>query len=182
MMCRRRHSGKALDAGGRGGFTLVELVILMTIITVMAVFAAEKVQYAIQTSKLSAAAAKVASDIRYAQQLARTRNGWYGVSFAVSPTNQYTVYSTDGATDTAVTDPVNPAQTLVNNIATGFGGVAISAVNIAGGNKVEFNPTGAPYNDKTGTLLAANGTVTLAFGGATRTVTITPNTGRVVVP
>jgi Tfp pilus assembly protein FimT len=159
-------------------FTLIELVILMAVIMVMAVFAAEEVRKAIQTSRLSAATAKALSDVRYAQQLARTHNGWYGMRFLVSPTNQYVVYSTDGVTDTPVKDPVNLAQNLQITVSAVFGGVAISGVSIGGGNQVEFNPTGTPYSDKNGAALAADGTVTLALGGTSRVITIIKNTGR----
>ena len=57
--------------------------------------------------------------------------------------------------------------------------MAITAVDIGGGNKVEFNPMGTPYLDKTGAALAGTGTITLSSGGVTKVVQIFKNTGRV---
>lgn len=162
-----------------GGFTIIEVSVAMAVIGALVVFAVVGITSAINSFKFNSAVAQVMFDIRYAQHLARTRNGWYGIRFQANPTNQYNVYQTDGTTDTNVTDPANPAQDLVVNVSSDYGGVTISAVNIAGGSQVEFNPLGTPYDDMAGSALAATGTVTLSLGGSTKVIQIIKNTGRV---
>ena len=161
------------------GFTLIELSITIAIIGALVVFAAVAMTAAINSFKFNSAVAQVMFDIRYAQHLARTRNGWYGIRFQIDPVDEYNVYQTDGATDTNVTDPANTAEDLVVDVNNDYDGVTISAVNIAGSNKVEFNPLGVPYDDMAGSPLAAAGTVTLSRGGSTKVVQIIKNTGRV---
>lgn len=162
-----------------GGFTLVEIIVTMVVISVLAVVAIVAINSSMNSFKFSGATAKVISDIRYAQHLARTRNGWYGIGFSADPANSYNVYSTDGTTDADVSNPANTSQPLVINLSADYRGVTISAVNIAGGNKVEFNPLGVPHNDKNGNPLAADGTVTLSLGGANQVVRIIKGTGKV---
>lgn len=70
---------------------------------------------------------------------------------------------------------------MVISLGTVFSGVTITSVNIAGGSKVVFSPAGIPYNDKNGTALTTEGIITLSNGSATKTVRITPNTGRIYI-
>jgi hypothetical protein len=50
-------------------------------------------------------------------------------------------------------------------------------------NYVAFDGKGIPYTDvAASTALAANATITLTSGSNTRTVVISPQTGRVIVP
>lgn len=163
------------------GYTILELVVCIAIMAALSIVAFIALDGAIESYSLNSAAIKVVSDIRYAKHLARTRNGWHGINFSVSPTNQYTVYSTDGSTDTAVTDPVNPAQNFIFNIGTEFDGVTISAASLGGGSKVEFDPVGMPYDDYGGTAFVANGTITLSSGTSNKIVTVVKNTGKVSV-
>lgn len=167
--------GKGGVWGRQGGFTLVELAVVAAAVAALSVFAAGVVWSAMTNYRFNAATAKVLQDIRYAQQQARVRNGWYGIQFQTPGT--YHVYQTDGSTDTDVTDPANKAATLVVNTSTSYG-VGISAVDIDGGDKVEFGPMGTPYVDKAGAQLTIAGTVTLSAGGSTRVVQILKGTGR----
>jgi len=161
------------------GFTVIELIVIISIMAAFSVFAAAAIFGALGTFTMNSATTKLINDIRYTQQLARTRNGWYGIRFQTDPTNQYNVYSTDGSTDTNVTNPANRAQDFVIYIDDDFNGVIISGVNIAGGDKVEFNPRGMPFDDVSGTELSSNGMVTLNSGTSSQTIRIIPNTGRV---
>lgn len=163
------------------GFTVIEMIFIVTILTILAIVAFVGIWGSVRLFRLNSATIRVLDDIRYAQQLARTHNSWYGIRFQVAPVNQYNVYSTDGATDTNVANPENPGQQLVINVNSVFEGVTISAVNIAGGDKVEFNPTGTPYNDMSGSPLAANGTVTLSIEGENKVIAIIKNTGKAEV-
>lgn len=165
---------------GRGGFTLNEAIVVMTATVVLSVVAVGVLWSSLTTYNFNAATATILNDIRYAQQQARVRNGWYGIQFQTSPTNSYHVYLTDGSTDTDVASPTNPATTLSVNISDEYS-VTISAVNIDGGDKVEFNPVGTPYVDKSGATLSSAGTVTLSAGGSNRIIQILAGTGRAEV-
>lgn len=162
----------------RSGYTLIEMLVVIGIAGALVIFAGVAMWSSVANFRFSAAVNKVLFDVRLAQQLARTHNGWYGVEFLASPTDRYHVYSTDGTTDTDVANPANLATGL-NVLLRNDYGVSISAVNIDGGNKVEFNPMGTPYLDKTGSALASSGTITLATGGSVRVIQILKNTGKV---
>lgn len=150
---------------------------VMVVAGALAVFAAVAIWGAVTSFRIDAAATKVISDLRYAQHLARTYNGWYGVKFAVDPANHYDVYSTDGSTDDDVPNPANTAEDLQIDVEDEYG-VTISAVNIEGGDKVEFHPLGTPYDDMLGSKLSSTGTITLMLEGNTRIIEVVPNTGK----
>lgn len=164
---------------GASGFTLVELIAVLVVVGILAFAVSIGVQSALASFRLNAASAKILSDIRYAQHQARARNGWYGVRFQANPTNRYNVYFTNGVSDIDLLDPAEPSAVLDVDVAARFGGTLITAVAIAAGNKVEFNPIGTPYDDKNGSPLGSDGTVTISQGGSARTIRIVKNTGMV---
>ncbi len=67
------------------------------------------------------------------------------------------------------------------NVAASYRGVTITGANISGGNQIEFDPHGAPFNDKNGAALTGEGVVTLAAGGSQLTVRVAPVTGRIYI-
>ncbi len=95
--------------------------------------------------------------------------------------NNYSVFTFTGTAETAIPDPGNANQSLTVNLNTTYPGVTITAVNIAGGNTVVFNPVGTPYNAQYGAALSSEGVVTLSNGSNTVTVRIAPDTGRIFV-
>jgi type II secretion system protein H len=164
----------------RQGFTLIELVMVMGIIAIMATVAFVSIRS--QTAQnLRAAAERMAGDLRYTRNLALVAAGWRGVSFSVSPVNTYQVYSTDGSTDTVLADLVDSSKDFAPDVADDYTGITISQVNIGGGSRVEFSPLGVPWTDKNGSALGSAGTITLAGGGATLSVSIAPGSGKVTV-
>ena len=161
------------------GFTLIEIIVVMAIILIVGLSSTVFIGF-YKGIKLDGAANKLVSDIQYAQSLAMSSTTWYGVSFEVSPTNKYTVYSTTGTIDSAASDPAKLQSALIVNLAD-FDST-ISAVLISGGgNHVEFSPLGQPFTDKTGAPLSAEAVITLVSGSYTKTVRITPNTGKVTI-
>jgi Tfp pilus assembly protein FimT len=162
----------------RRGFTILELIIGIIVVIALAVFASAAVFKVISSFRFSAAVNTTINHIRYAQQQARTHNGWYGVRFEPNPTNRYTVYSTNGTTDAALTNPANPSSNLVINLQSEYNVLVVSA-NIGGGNQVEFNPRGVPYLDKNTSALSTTGTITLSSDGKSKIIQIFPTTGRV---
>ena len=164
----------------RRAFTLIELIMVMLIMGIISVVGFIVIN-PYQGIKLDAAAKKVMVDLEFARNLSLSTAKWYGVSFEADPSNVYRVYQTDGVTDTVMDDPSQPGKSFVVNLNSYFGGVKIQSASLGGGSKVEFNPLGTPYADKTGAAFSANGVVTLSFNSPTKTVQITPNTGRIFV-
>lgn len=164
----------------RKAFTLIEVLFVVAVVGTLAVFASAAIWNSVVSYRSGSAVAKVIDDIRFAQQQARVHNGWFGVRFQPAPVNEYNVYQTDGITDTDVVNPANRATTLIINLMNDYN-VQISAVNIGGGDKVEFDPMGTPYLDKTGAALSTTGAVTISAGGTNKVIQILKNTGRVEV-
>ncbi len=163
----------------RSGFTLVELVLVMTVVGILSVAA---VPAFLNTGgpKADGAARKVVSDLSYARRLAQNRNGIYGVSFSAA-NDRYTVYLYNPATNstTPITDPLVGTPMIVDlKVLPGLGGVDLQNPNFQGGTEVRFSPDGKPA-DANGVALNAAGSVILSNGGITRTVFVQPNTGEV---
>ncbi|MBI5078653.1 hypothetical protein HZB08_01345 [Candidatus Saganbacteria bacterium] len=164
----------------RRGFTFVELVMVFLAVGVLSVVSMAAIGNVMRGIQLSNATDKLASDLRYAQSSASGTGVWYGVSFEADPVNRYRLYTTDGTTDAVVEDPAKLGNNFMVDLNTTFN-VLVSSVSIGGGAKVEFSPLGTPYNDKNGSAISNEGVVTLIRGSSTRTVRVTPNTGRVYI-
>lgn len=160
------------------GYTLIELLVSMVIIAIIALVGAI-VFNSFRTQHLWSAAERVGSDLRYARNLALATGRWHGVEFFPHPANSYYVYETDGATDTTLKDPTDSSRNHYVVLNSVYQNIIISGANIQSGSKVEFSPLGQPFDDKNGSPLAGEGTVSLSDGGATVTVRIVPEVGRV---
>jgi len=167
----------------RKAFTLIELVMVIVVMAIMAVVAISRIS--VGPNKLDGAASKLASDLRYAQQLAINSHQSCGISF--NPTdNTYFVYI--GTTSTKARDPhTRKDLELDYDTDSESSGVNLSYTNF--GNDISFDYLGTPY-DSTGSALSSQGYVTInydyispgCFGsgsGYTTSVTIEPNTGMV---
>lgn len=164
----------------RKAFTIIELIVVMFVVSIISVVVMINMN-SYQGIRLDAAAKKVMVDLEYARNLALSTAKWYGVSFEADPVNRYRVYQTDGTTDTVIDDPSAPGKTFLVTLSTYFSGVKIQSTSLEGGSKIEFSPLGTPYQDKNGTAFSSHGIVTLSFNSLTKTVRITPNTGRTFV-
>jgi len=159
------------------GVTLIELVATMVVIAILALIAFVALE-PYKGIKLRTAAEKLSLDLLYTRNLALATVKWYGVSFEADPANSYIVYETDGTTDTLIKDPSLPGKDFIINIKDVYDGVMISQVQIAGGNKIEFDPMGTPFPDKGATRLTVEAAVVLSYRGLTAEVRVTPRTGR----
>ncbi|WDT77129.1 MAG: type II secretion system protein [Candidatus Manganitrophus sp.] len=170
------------------GFTLIELVIIIVLVTILAATAIPRAANMAGT-KAAAAARKLQSDIVYAQQLAMVQNQRYRVYFNANPApaSGYAVVNdaapangTWGEAGEFAVDPVNSGGNLSVALNAGsYAGITISVIGFSG-SYVEFNTLGVPYDS--GGALAAAKSVSVTGGGFTRTVTVQPSTGRVSSP
>ncbi|MBU0672072.1 MAG: prepilin-type N-terminal cleavage/methylation domain-containing protein [Candidatus Margulisbacteria bacterium] len=162
------------------GFSLIELIMVLTVIAILSVVSFIALD-PYKGIKLDAATRKIAADVEYARSLALTTAKWHGIGFDVAPANKYSVYKTDGSTDEPIENPAKLGTDFIVLTWNDLGRVKINSAAIGGGQKIEFSPLGAPYNDKNGSALATPGIITLEYSGITRRIEITPNTGKISI-
>jgi MSHA pilin protein MshC len=148
------------------GFTFIELIMVIVLISIVAVYAAPRLSNVTDT-KSGAFVDKLRADIRYAQNLAMTRNQQYRVYFNGSgggaPASGYSVVN--NVTAEIALDPDGSGNLIVTLNTGDYAGITVST---PAGGYIEFNALGAP------TAAAA---VTIAPGG--QQVTIMARTGAV---
>ena len=157
---------------GEKGFTLIETVLVIVILSILAVTLWTNLG-GFSEMKLSAAAKKLASEIRYAHQLSTTKQIIHGVSFTATG---YTVYEND--------DPLDPARNphgggaFIVTYTTGeLEGITVTTT--LQNDIVKFNPTGEALQDDGSPLPVGSDSVTLNYQGNPRTLSIVPSTGKV---
>lgn len=151
----------------RPSFTLIELVAVIAILGIMALAVAGPTLDSIDTIRSQAAAARLTSDIRYAQRmtLASGMRAW--IVFNV-PANEYRLFSEDPdnpGKGGRVPVP-NPADQTTDAIQFGvgsFANVSITGAAFNGTSELEFDSFGLPY-DGNGAALTARGVVSLSTG------------------
>jgi prepilin-type N-terminal cleavage/methylation domain-containing protein len=154
------------------GFTLIELVLVMLLASVLVVALLPRAPTK-ESLTISARAEQLASDLRYVQSLSMTRGSRYCVSLTASA---YSLTTTDAGNNClGVTEP-HPAL-LTQPIAICIG--CMSWTNLPA-SVIQFDGLGTPYT-AAATALANNAVITIADSGSTRTITISPITGRVLV-
>ena len=151
----------------RGGFTLVELIV---VVVILAIAAAVVVPYAVGTSEMScqAAARRLMADLEYAQNQAIVTQTPIRVTFD-SSSNSYTVANQSGP----LIHPITKKDYTVDfDTEDTFEGITISSAAFGGNAEVSFSALGAPDQ---------GGSVDLAAGSFTYQVAVAPVTGRVSV-
>ena len=159
-----------------GGFTLVELIVMLLVIAVIAVIAAPKMSS--EQVSVATEAEQLAGDIRYVQTLAMTQGQRYVISFPSATSYRFL--------DSAGNPVVHPANGSNAAITLGAGSTLGLAATTPAGNALGFDGLGAPYSVTTPATfngaLTAQATITLSKGGANQSVTVTPETGKVTPP
>lgn len=146
----------------RRGFTLIELVLVIAIMAILTTYIT--LNWPGQGVNLRAQADQLAGDIRYAQALAYNRGVRYRINFINSTT--YSISDTSG--------------TVV--VYTGNGTTTLSQATMTyTTSPLVFTTQGVPYSGATPTILSSNFVITLTSDGGTMTVTVYPETGRVLV-
>jgi len=163
---------------GQGGFTLTELIIIITILGILSWLAYPKV-VAMDEIKLDTAARRMAADLRYAQSLAMSKRVIHGLLFEPA-VERYTVFApTSGSPITDPADRTRPLRVDYTSRAE-FRGVLIVSATFGTTPGVTFDYFGVP-RDTSGTDLTSDGRVVLTYQGVTDTVLVAPQTGMVTV-
>lgn len=150
MVVRR---GENKERSGTGGFTLIEVMIVLALMAIMAAFAAPSLQGYMTKNRLSGAARVVMTDLMQARSLAATENTRFKVTFSG---NSYTIYR--------IESDASETERLSRNIEAEY-----SDVTMTSNQNFVFQAT---------RTVAAGGTVTLTNPGGTRSVVVS-NAGRV---
>ena len=156
------------------GFTLIELVMVIVLVAIIAAFVAPRLPN-VTTTNAGAFADKLRADIRYAQNLAMTRNQRYRVYFNTAPAptpDGYAAVNDSNADGWGATganefaqDPAGGGNLSIILNAGNYAGITVST---PAGGFIEFNSLGVP---------TAAATITITPGG--QQVTITTQTGAV---
>lgn len=164
-----------------GGFTLPELIVVMTITAIMAASAAPSLLN-LGSTRSAAAARQLVRDLTFARQRS-----------IATGTRHWVVFNTSAQTWSVLIEntasPGRAGATALNDFATGrpfvqtmntapFTAISLTAVSIAGSNEVGFDWRGKPLNASEAAL-STDGTITLT---GSRTVTIKANTGYATTP
>lgn len=152
------------------GFTLVELLIVIAIISILTVTVLPKWQAG--GINLGAQANQLASDIRYTQSLAMTSGQRYYLIKQSS--NTYQILNASGS---PITLAFGGTTMTLNS------GITFGTLTNLPNSLIAFDGKGTPYTTSTspGTILASTATMPLVSGSTTKTISITPETGRVTV-
>jgi len=168
-------------AGSSGGFTLIELIVTMTIAAIVAVTAVPAFLN-MNNARLSRASSELAEHIKMARSLAMAtrRRTWIRFNTAGESYEMFIEHPDQPgrASRIAVTHPVTGASSFVVALDQGeFSGVQISSASFGGQVEIEFDWVGRPLNGS-GTQLASDGTVVLT-ADRSQTVRVTAGTGMV---
>jgi prepilin-type N-terminal cleavage/methylation domain-containing protein len=153
------------------GFTLLELMIVIVIMAILAI--APFFNWPGTSLNLEGQAQQLTQDIRYTQALSMSQAQRYRLVITAG-TSSYQILNSSGA---AVSFPSGSTTvTLGSGISFGTFTNLPNSLIVFDGKGIPYTTTGTP-----GTALATAATIPLQAGGSTKTVVVTPLTGRVNV-
>ena len=143
------------------GFTLVEVLAVMVIISILAAFAVSRINF---DTNLRAEVDKMKSQLRYVQQIALCGNNTYTWRITVNA-NSYTFTRCDVNGANCVSMPLPGATGAANNTV----GLPASITATAGIGAINFDQWGSPGSNSID--------IRLTDGSTNRGITVTKNTG-----
>jgi len=153
----------------RGGFTLIEILVVIVILGLLAAVVIPSVANTGQM-QVHSAAAMLTSDIQYAQSLAISSQRPVTISF--SPSGDYYTVHWSNESD-PLEHPIRKKAYVVNfRTEHGFERVELVSASFGGTTDVMFDELGAPDNA---------GSVVLRAGATVYTVSVASATGKVTV-
>ncbi|MHB8836176.1 MAG: GspH/FimT family pseudopilin [Candidatus Methylomirabilia bacterium] len=169
------------------GFTLLELVVVLLVLAILSVFVAQKIGN-VTSMKAAAFAKKLRADIRYAQNVAMTRNRRtrvYFNGFQAAPNPWGYAVVIDGAAGLCnafapVNNPDRSGNLTVTLDAGDYAGISVNPSTTC----LEFDSLGTPYDCIANLANCASPTAGMtiivpAAAAAVNTVTVTAGTGAV---
>jgi prepilin-type N-terminal cleavage/methylation domain-containing protein len=171
----RRNSGYGLR-GISGGFTLVELLIVIAIITIAALTAIPMMSSAASV-QIRSAANMLTADLEYAKSMAISRAQYFSVVFD-KDTESYRIEDQNG---NVIPHPVKKGFDYVIDFQNDgrLNKVDIVDADFDATSEVKFDYLGSPYNGNSTPL--NSGVISLQAGGATTTVIVEAVTGFISV-
>ena len=160
------------------GFTLVELIIVVVILSIAALIAVPMVSSAADM-QVRSAANQISAHLDYAKSMAITHQQAYSVVFDVS-NESYQVQDGGG---NLIDHPVNPGDFVVNFSNTELDKVDITSADFDGvvSNAVTFNYLGSPYSGTDTSTPLNSGQIILQATDFSITVSVEPVTGYVTM-
>lgn len=149
--------------GASHAFTLFELIVVLSIMTILASVVAPKYAGAVARYRLDSAARRIVADIEQTKVLARASGSTQVISFAPS-THSYSIvgYQTGASRTSDYTVKLNQPPYLVS----------LQSATFAGMNDLRFGGFGLP---------ADGGTIVVKGNSETRTITVNPISGAVTL-
>jgi prepilin-type N-terminal cleavage/methylation domain-containing protein len=157
------------------GFTLIEMVMVIVIIAILAAVSMPRFR-AFDSLKLNGAVKKIATDIRYVQQLSVSTHDTYRIRFDTG-LDRYDVIRINDSS--AARDPFSRSNFTVDfRNDSQYRGVDITSVNINNTAGLQFDWQAAPQNSNNATL-TTEGNISVSYKGQTLKIYIQPVTGTV---
>ena len=153
----------------RGGFTIIEILIVVVILAVVAMTAIPMISSA-ASIQVRSAASMIAADLEYAKSLAISKGASFSVVFD-TVTDSYKIVDGEGET---ISHPVKKGFDYVVDLQDeGLERVEISSADFGGDCQVQFDYLGSPDNGGDVVVRAAGDTVTISVEPVTGYVTVT---------
>jgi prepilin-type N-terminal cleavage/methylation domain-containing protein len=179
-----KYSEKQAKRSKAGGFTMVEIIVVVVILGIAAMMAVPMLSSAADM-QARAAADRIASDLDYAKGLAVTHQTPYTVVFSPSG-DSYDIRVT--STDTLVSNPVRPSENYLVDFSTDS---RLNRVDITDAdfdsdadNAITFDYLGSPHSGKLANSPLTSGDtarITLVAEDFTLYVDVEPITGYVTI-